>query len=152
MTTISGDAVFRTSDPKTRYTLMAHDARLLYEQESFTSCALLVLCYLDALASPGLNSEPARFAAFVKANFADLHAGLDGCVAGKSGGELLYDRYRNGLVHGLGPKSGFALCRNDELGGAYVGEVDVSGLGRYIGINVDRLVDDFLRLVEAKAA
>ena len=110
------------------------------------------MAYIDALASPGAESDRGRFSRFVKTHFADLHDGLAGSIPGKSGGDVLYDRYRNGLLHGLGPKEGFALCTNTELNGAYSGEVEVEGIGRFVGINVDRLVQDFLLLVQRLAA
>src|SRR5262249_32894536 len=136
---------------KNRYALMASDTTALYDRESFTSCTLLVMCYVDALASPGLDSDRGRFSAFVEANFPELCQGLRGRVVGKSAGELLYDRFRNGLVQGRGPKSGFALCRDDELSHAYVGEVLVEGTV-FVGINVDRLVKDFVALVKQRTA
>jgi hypothetical protein len=141
------DAVFRTSDPTKRYVLMRDDVTLLYRSERFTSCAALILAFVDALASPGLDSDRGRFATFVKTNFGLLYEGLSNRVSGKNGGDLLYDRYRNGLLHGLGPKQGFALCTDDELSGAYVGEIGVQGGEQFVGINVDRLTGDFLELV-----
>jgi hypothetical protein len=105
------------------------------------------MAYIDALASPGADSDRGSFGRFVKANFRELNDRLEACLPGKSGGDILYDRYRNGLLHGLGPKRGFAICTNTELMGEYAGEVPVEGMGRFVGINVERLVGDFLALV-----
>jgi hypothetical protein len=145
--TIPTDEVFRTGVSSNRYNLMHLDVELLHRQERFTSCTVLMMCFVDALASPDSDSDRSRFAQFVKAHFAELYKGLDGLVPGKTGGDLLYDRYRNGLLHRLGPKAGFALCRNAELDGAFVGEIEIEGMGRFTAINVDRLVDEFLSLI-----
>jgi hypothetical protein len=126
---------------------MIDDVELLYRSERFTSCTALVLAYVDALASPGADSDRGAFARYIAAHFPELSTGLGNRVPGKSGGDLLYDRFRNGLLHGLGPKDGFALCRDGELGGRYVDEVQVLGTGQFVGINVDRLVRDFLGIV-----
>jgi hypothetical protein len=64
--------------------------------------------------------------------------------------DVLYDVYRNGLVHGLGPKGKFALCRNNEVAGSYVAAVHVPNAGERIGLNVDRLTSDFLALVKRR--
>jgi hypothetical protein len=93
-----------------------------------------------------MDSDRGRFTEYGRQHFRELYDGLSNRVKGKNGGDLLYDRYRNGLLHGLGPKSGFALCRDEELDGAYVGDVEVE-VAQFVGINVDRLAADFLKLV-----
>lgn len=145
---LPNDQILNLRERPARLRLMADDVRLLYSSERFTSCAVLVLCFIDALASDSKNSDRGQFTQFVKTRFAALATALDGRVKGKPGSELLYDRFRNGLVHGLGPKAGFALCRDHELDGAYADDVEVPGVGRFVGINIDRLVQDFLCLVE----
>jgi len=151
MKTIPYNAVYRTSIPGNRYSLMRNDVELLHRKGCFTSFTALVMCYIDALASPGAKSRRGRFEKFVEKNFAELCRGLNGHFPGNSGSHTLYERYRDGLVHGLGPKEGFALCTNDELDGAYSGEVEVAGIGRFTGINVDRLAKDFLSMVQRQS-
>jgi hypothetical protein len=141
--------VLRLSNPLARYGLMRDDVQFLYGAGRFTSCVLLTLCFLDALASDDKDSDSGSFVRLVKTEFPILVAEL-APHSSKPPGEVLYDVYRNGLVHGLGPKGKFALCRSDEVAGSYVAAVPVPDVGERIGLNVDRLTSDFLALVERR--
>lgn len=144
------EQILNTRDPKKRYALMAADVRLLYEHERFTSCTMLLLCFVDAMASQGLKAHRGAFGKFVEKQFPELYQALDGRVPGRKAGDLLYDCFRNGLTHGLELKSDFALCRKHELNDAYVENIKIDGVGSFIGLNVDRLVEDFLSYVQKK--
>ncbi len=138
----------------TRYNTMIDDVSLLYQQGRFVSCTWLILSCLDTLASAAVSSNRGAFSRYVVDHFPVLDKELSAIQQNKSGGDLLYDRYRNGLAHAFGPKHGFALARNDELDGAFAGVVEVEELGPFIGLNVDRLATEFLEHVRqlAKAA
>jgi len=141
--------VLRLSNPLARYRLMTDDVHFLYEAGRFTSCVLLTLCFLDALASADKDSNRGSFVQFVQREFPTLMTEL-APHSRKPPAEVLYDVYRNGLVHGLGPKGEFALCRSDEVAGSYVAAVRVPNVGERIGLNVDRLTSDFLALVDRR--
>jgi hypothetical protein len=141
--------VLRLSNPSARHRLMTEDVKFLYAAGRFTSCVLLTLCFLDALASDDNKSDRRAFFQLVKKEFPILMTEL-APHSRKPPAEVLYDAYRNGLVHGLGPKGEFALCRSEEVAGSYVAAVHVPDLGERIGLNVDRLTSDFLALVERR--
>ena len=148
MSVIPLEQAFRTSETRNRHGLMKNDVMALYASRAFTSCTILVMCFLDALASPTTDSDRGSFGRFVDLYFPELASGLDGLVPGKTGSDLLYDRYRNGLLHRLGPKDRFAICTDPELDGAWVGQVEVESLGIFTGINVDLLVQRFVDVVQ----
>ena len=145
---IPKDELVHIGDPKIRYRTMMEDVELLYENGRFVSCAWLVLSCLDALASPASSSDKGSFARFVAEKFPELDAELSSRQQNKTGGDLLYDRFRNGLAHAFAPKEGFALARDNELDGSYADEIRVDSGDSYIGINIDRLASDFISLVK----
>jgi hypothetical protein len=128
---------------------MRRDVALLRSHASYVTCTTVVLCCIDAIAAAGGDADPGKFRRFVNKHFPVLCTELSGAVAGKSGSMVLYDKFRNGFAHLRGPKSGFAIAENHELKGRYAGELEAEGFGKFMAINVDRFIDDFLRLVEA---
>ncbi len=135
-----------------RERLMLADVELLYREERFTSCCLLIMCFLDALASPGKDRDKGAFQKLLGDEFRPLCEALRP-LHNVEPSALIYDRYRNGLSHGLGPKPGFAMCRDAELEGRYAGAIaHPSANGTLIGLNVDRLFNDFCALLRRRAA
>lgn len=131
------------------YSVMRSDVALLREKGSYETCMTVILCCIDALAAESGDANPNKFRAFVTKHFPTLCAELDGAVRGKSGAEVLYDKFRNGFAHLRGPKSGFAIANDSELEGRYAIEVEVNGNGECVAINVDRLINDFTQIVSA---
>lgn len=140
-------ASYSIKAPEHLYSVMGHDVALLRDKGSYESCTTLILCCIDALAAGPDDANPSKFAAFANKHFPTLCAELDGVVRGKSGAEVLYDKYRNGFAHLRGPKSGFAIANDSELEGRYATEVEIKGRGTWVAINVDRLIKDFIRVV-----
>jgi len=129
------------------YSAMRRDVELLRANGCYTTCTTVIMCCLDAIAAGTGNAESRKFAALVSKHFPTLCDELNVVLPSKPGADLLYDKFRNGFAHLRGPKSGFAIAESGELEGRYAGEVEVDGLGKFVAINVDRLVDDFLVLV-----
>jgi hypothetical protein len=141
-------AFYSIKSPEHFYTAMGRDVKLLREHVSYTTCTTVVLCCIDAMAAGSGEANRGSFATFVNEHFPALCADLDGTVPGKSGAEVLYSKFRNGFAHLRGPKSGFAIAEDHELEGRYAGEIEVEGIGKFVAINVDRLINDFLRVVD----
>lgn len=144
---ISLPASYSINAPEHFYAVMRHDVALLRDQGSYETCTTVILCCIDALAAGSGHAHPNKFRAFVKKHFPTLCAELDGAVPGKSGADVLYDKFRNGFAHIRGPKSGFAIANDGELEGRYATEVEVKGNGTWVAINVDRLINDFRQVV-----
>ena len=139
--------VYNVRAPGNFYSAMRRDIALLLGHASYTTCTTVVLCCIDAIAANGGVAGRGKFSRFVEEHFPDLCTGLQGAVPGKSGADVLWDKFRNGFAHLRGPKSGFAIAENHELKGLYVDELKVEDLGKFTAINVDRFIDDFLRVV-----
>jgi hypothetical protein len=58
----------------------------------------------------------------------------------------LYDSFRNGFSHLRGPKANFAIADNNELDGKWAGELEVDRKGKFVAINIERLIEQFLVL------
>lgn len=139
---------FSIKAPQNFYSAMRRDVQLLRDHTSWTTCVTVVLCCIDAIAAGAGDASPGKFRKFAERHFGELCAGLAGTIRGKSGAEVLYGRFRNGFAHLRGPKSGFAIAEDHELDGRYAGKLEVDGIGTFVAINVERLVRDFLRVVE----
>jgi len=141
-------AYFSIKAPRNLYPAMRRDVQLLREHTSWTTCVTVVLCCIDAIAAGAGDASPSKFKRFVERHLGALCTELTGSVRGKSGSDVLYDKFRNGFAHLRGPKSGFAIAENHELDGRYAGRLEVDGVGTFVAINVERLVNDFVRVVE----
>lgn len=131
------------------YKAMRGDVTLLQENCSYTTCTTLVLCCLDALAAGSGSVTRGKFVQFVECHFPQLCADLKATVGSpKSGAEVLYENYRNGFAHLRAPKPGFAIANDDELDGKYAGRLHFEGHREFVAINVDRLIDDFVKLTQ----
>jgi len=144
---LSLPASYSIKAPEHFYAVMGRDVALLRDKGSYETCTTVILCCIDALAAGPGNADRSKFGAFVKKHFPTLCAELHGAVPGKSGAEVLYDKFRNGFAHLRGPKSGFAIANDAELEGHYATEVEIEGKGKYVAINVDRFIDDFRQVV-----
>lgn len=127
---------------------MRSDVKLLVEHRAYLSLTTIIVCCLDALAAgPGRATKP-KFKRFVTSHFPELCADLERSCPGKTGAATLYEAFRNGFAHLRGPQSGFAIAEDHELGGAFADEFTVDGLGRFVGLNVDRLAREFVALLD----
>ena len=86
--------------------------------------------------------------AFVERHFPELCEDLQRLVPSKRGAETLYGKYRNGFGHLRTPKLGFAIAEDHEVGGRYADEIEMEGNGTFVGLNVDRLIKEFLVLLD----
>src|SRR4051812_31992450 len=130
--------VYWIRDPAHFYDEIAKDLKLLWDAEAFTSAVTLIVCFIDALA----GGTKRRFLPFTEEHFPTLCAQLHALRPHKKGATTFYDEFRNGLAHLRGPRSGFALARDNETGGKHAEEFEIDGVV-YIGISVDRLYADF---------
>ena len=137
-------AIYQIKSPGTLYVGMVRDVDLLFNQPAFTSCATLIVCFIDALAAGTGKASKPKFLAFMKKYFPVLCSELAAAVPGKAGAVTFYEQFRNGLAHLRGPKSGYALARETETGEKYAEVFDVDGRSQYVGVNIDRLHTDFL--------
>ena len=123
---------------------LIRDVKLLWEANAFPSCVTLIVCFIDALAVGARGAEKARYLQFLELHFRSLCDELSAVVPVKPGAVTFYEQFRNGLAHLRGPKGGYALARATETNGKYIEEFEVDQVGRYVGINVDRLYADFI--------
>ena len=79
-------AVYRVGNPKNRYTSMVRALDALYgaTPRQYIGLACLVSCYLDATAARGASATKRKFLRFLRRNFKQLCAGLDGQEASRS--------------------------------------------------------------------
>ena len=145
---LPASAWYKIKDPKNYYVAMHNDIELLRNNARYTSCMTVIMCCLDALAAGTGDASPGKFATFAENHFPELCAGLATAVRGKSGAQVLYDRFRNGFCHLRGPKSGFAIAEDKELCGQYTDEIEIGGQYRFWAVNIDRLINDFLALLK----
>jgi len=143
------EQLYSTRDPAHFHDGLIKDVKLLWDAQAFPSCVTLIVCFIDTLAAKDADATKAKFASFLEKHFRALCDELQTLVNGKPGGITFYEAYRNGLAHLRGPKSGYALARATETNGKYVEVFEVDGVGRFVGLNVDRLYSDFLVAVES---
>ena len=144
--TLPSSAHYSIRAPENYYRDMREDVEVLRDRQRFIACVLVILSCIDALAADSGKATSGKFKAFVKREFPELCAGLDRVVRGKSGPDVLYDSFRNGFSHLRGPKANFAIADNTELNGEWAGEVEVDSKGKFVAINVERLIEHFLAL------
>ena len=96
------------------------------------------LLWIDiCLASGQKGGTKAAYIAYLSTHFPDLCAAV--------GAEAFYTNYRCATVHEFGLAPGFAIGRDQGLGGKYVDSQVVRETGQKLTIlNIDRLVRDFL--------
>jgi hypothetical protein len=143
----------RVGTPKTRYSTMVHALDTLYRAtpRPYVGLACLLSCYLDAAAARGGGASRRKFLRFLRANFRQLSAGLNGQEPGLDGAEVFYKYYRSAMVHTFfSRKRKYAIAEDDELDGAYVGQITDGGL-TFTAVNVDRLYRDFRALAKKRA-
>ena len=129
----------------------ALDALYRATPRQYVGIACLVSCYLDATAARGGKATKAKFLRFLRRNFRQLCAGLDGQEPTLDGAEVFYKYYRSGMVHTFfSRKRKYAIAEDAELGGAYVGQLPFGGT-IYTAVNVDRLYRDFRALAKRRA-
>jgi hypothetical protein len=141
--------LYSTRDPAHFHDGLLKDVKLLWDAESFPSCVTLMACFIDALAAKDGEATKPKFRKFMEQHFRLLCDELHSVAKSKPGALTFYEQFRNGLAHLRGPKSHYALARASETDGKYVEVFEVEHVGRFIGINVDRLHTDFIAAVES---
>ena len=105
------------------------------------------MCCLDALAADPGDAGRGKFGSFMERHFPELCTLLDSVCPGRRGTDVLYDKFRNGFAHNRGPKSNFVIVEDHEVEGHWAGRFpDLDG--KPVGINVDRLAKEFLKLLD----
>lgn len=127
---------------------MRSDVKLLHSNRAYVSMTTVIVCCLDALAAGSGRATSGKFEAFVERHFPDLCHALSAICNRKKGASVLYDNYRNGFAHLRGPKDKFAIAEDNELGGSWADRIEVDGAGQFVAINVDRLANEFLTLLD----
>jgi hypothetical protein len=145
---LASTQLYSTRDPAHFHDEMLKDLKLLWDAGAYPSCVTLMACFIDAMAATDGKATKPKFRKFMERHFRSLCDELHGVAKSKSGAGLFYEQYRNGLAHLRGPKSHYALARASETGGKYVEVFEVDKVGRFVGINVDRLYSDFVAAVE----
>jgi len=138
---------YRIRDPNNFYTEMHRDVSLLMDKQAYVSLTTVIVCGLDALAAGDGSANRNKFEQFVMRHFPDLCKKLTKTCPGKVGAKLLYDKFRNGFAHLRGPKSGFAIAQDNELGGRWAERVKIGDSEPLVALNVDRFAREFLRLL-----
>ena len=141
-------AFYKIKDPKHFFPAMRSDIKLLQDNARYTTCMTVIMCCIDAVAAGEGEANPGKFAAFAEKYLPQICDGLANTVTGKSGAQVLYDKYRNGLCHLRGPKSGFGIAEDHELCGKYTGVIEIDGVCKFMAVNMDRFTKDFLALLE----
>jgi hypothetical protein len=141
--------LYAIKDPAHFHAEMLRDVQLLWQAGAFPSCVTLIACFIDAMAAGNGSATKAKFKQFMERHFRALCDELHAVAKAKPGAITFYEQYRNGLAHLRGPKSHYALTRHSDTGGKYVEFFDVARVGRFVGINVDRLHSDFLAAVNS---
>ena len=139
--------VYRIRAPGNFYVAMRADVKLLLENKRYIALTTVIMCCLDALAADPGDAGRGKFGRFMKKHFPDLCTALDSVCPGRKGADVLYDKFRNGFAHNRGPKSNFLIVEDQEVDGDWVGRFpDLDG--KPVGINVDRLAKEFLKLLD----
>jgi hypothetical protein len=144
MKDIPADHFMNLSDRPRVAATMARAVRLVYNARIYTATMSLIASYVDALA----GGDKDKCVKFLEEQFPELCSELK--TAEKSGGLVFYEKFRSGMVHLNSPKLGFALLEEHEADGKYVADVRVGGM-EMRGINVDRLVKEFIKLADTIA-
>jgi hypothetical protein len=141
------EKLHRIRDDANFHRQMSEDIRLLSQQGASISLTTVLMCCIDALAAGKGKATYGKFMALTETHFGELCTEIESVCPGTKGARILYDNFRNGFAHLRGPKARFAIAEDHELGGAWAGELEVDGGGRFTAINLDRLTRDFLALL-----
>ena len=145
------DDMYHIRDPKNFLSAMRVDVELLWKNNRYIPLTTLIMCCLDALAADPGKATSKTFGRFVKKHFPDLCMLLDPDRPGLTGADILYKNFRNGFAHERGPKSKFVIAEDHEVEGQWAGRFpDLDG--QPVGINVDRLAEEFLKLLDRLAS
>jgi len=105
----------------------------------------LVATFIDGLASGPSGASKKETLEYLQKHFPGLCAAL--------GAEVFYSKYRNKAVHEFGIGKGFAIALRNEIGDAYVDQVaDKITHEELTGLNIERLVEDFLAHIQSLEA
>lgn len=130
------------ADPVFRLTIMRDCIRAVQAPgHLFYPLLNLLSTFIDGLASGAKGDTKPAYISYLKTHFPDLCAAL--------GAETFYTNYRCAAVHEFGLKRGFAIGRDQDLSGKYVGTKVILESGQQLTLlNIDRLVRDFLAHIE----
>jgi hypothetical protein len=124
---------------------LKNSVQVCYKESRYVAVLCIIVCGIDALASGnkdlGLTAHKKIYLKILEKHFPGL------CE--KLGARNFYDRYRSGMVHHFHPMKGYIMSQDHDLNGQYVAEVEIEGRpGTRISINMDRLIQDFIRLCD----
>ena len=107
-----------------------------YKNDLFVPALCLVCCFIDGLGK-GTTKD---YLNNLKTHFPDLCKEL--------GALTFYQKYRNGIVHEFCMKPGFGIDRELSMGSQYISERTIEETeDKLVSLNIDRLVNDFLKWV-----
>ena len=142
------EAHYRIHDPQNFYAEMRRDVKLLLNHGAYVSLTTVIVCCLDALAAGSGEAKRSEFEVFVTKHFPELCAALEATCPGIKGAKTLWEKYRNGFAHLRGPKQEFAIAQDKELDGLWADRVKIGDVGPLVALNVDRLAQEFLKLLD----
>ena len=139
MEKISKNQITWIKDAEFKTRMMIDSVKLCYKKGLFIPTLTLICSYIDGMG----NGTKKDYLDNLKTEFPDLCKEL--------GASVFYQKYRNGIIHELCPKSNFALDRGSDMNNQYVREVEIEDDKRIlITLNIDRLTNDFLKWVNTK--
>ncbi len=117
--------------------------KLCHREGRYIAAFCIIACGIAGFASgdKGLHAQKDDYLRILEKHFPGLCKGLEP--------RKFYDIYRSGIVHHLRPMKGYVMCQNQDLDGQYVGKMEIEGIpGTKVGLNLDQLVKDFIRLCD----
>ena len=143
---LPAESGYSIRDPKNFKRDVRDDVQLLHSNRRYISLSTIIACSIDALAADTGGATRGLFEAYVNEHFPDLCRQLATACGTRNGAKILYDNFRNGFAHLRSPKSQFAITEERETPGVWAERVKV-GSREFVAINIDRLTEEFLRLL-----
>ena len=128
--------VTNIADPSFRLRMMLRTVSVVHAAGDLWFPLLnLISTFIDGLASGPKGGARAAYLAYLRQHFPNLCAAITP--------EDFYEYLRSASVHEFGVRPPFALWRDSDLGGRYLGDVQVAG-STFKAFNIDRLYADFV--------
>ncbi len=126
-------------NPRTLAKEARKSVKLCHKKGRYVATLCIIACVIDAFAGgKGKKEKQQNYLCILEKHFPALCKEL--------GAKKFYSMYRHGIVHSFRPKEGYALCETDEVNHRYIGKVKIEHRpDTLIGLNMDRLAEDFVR-------
>jgi hypothetical protein len=153
MQEIALENLYIVRDPKNFLPDMRKDVEVLLTNRRYLSLTTIIVLCLDALAAGSGEPKKSKFENFVTKHFPDLCTALELAASQalsprrEKGARLLYEGFRNGFAHYRAPKVNFAIVEDREIKGKWADWIK-SGERSGIGLNVDKLAREFLKVLQ----